>query len=226
MVYLENGTKIGTVARIKEKIDNSILITYNANGPKETWVILEKDFSLNEGDLIAIYMQYVPLKKRVYALAVAKEGQYFSVDNHTVFLAKSIQGKGTVRFITKGMDAMFHEVALKKQFNPGRTTLCVATGLESQITEKGKELQFYKQCIEFCEFKMKEKDSFKDVLITVGCYENHPTKVSELLNVPESEKKRVLEWMSFAADSWNPPNIGNLWEQKAAITALLEKERA
>lgn len=62
------------------------------------------------------------------------------------------------------------------------------------------------------------QDPVEEVMISIGAYKKHPCAVSKLLAVPNSQKPRVLAWMNYVADEWEP-DINNLelLRQKAAI---------
>ena len=238
MVYLKSGNRIGTVARIKKIMNcsNSLLeatISYRVSESKENTIrftgkMLDKAKKmLHENDVIAVLLEYSLVEHVIYVVDFCKEGSYFlAPTKEMVLFAKPMKGEGTARFYTKGMPYPFHEVQLDKTIDPTKTALCVASGGKERITSKGKTLIFYDSCNAYCSFEIqKQPVASKNTLITIGCYENHPTKASDLLKVPFAERSKVLEWMAFAADSWDPPAIGNLREQKAAIALVLKEER-
>lgn len=237
MEFLKEGLFCGTVCRIKKiyPITTTVaeaVIAFKTKNATESKVrftdtIYEKAKTLENGDAVAILLKYHPAEHLIYVYDFCKEGQYFIGPNEeTIIFAKPMKADNSIRFITKGMPHLFHEIYTNKNVDSEKTSLCVLDKGKPQMTPKGKTLMHYDTCKAFGEFVIKQAPTFnKDLIINVGVYENNPTKLSELLNVPEEKRAQVLEWMAFAADSWNPPAISSLQEQKQAIAMFLETLR-
>ena len=101
--------------------------------------------------------------------------------------------------------------------------IIVAHNPEEEITPDGRRIMRYNGDVMY---RNNDIPIFKtlsgELVINIGCYANRPTLLCDLLNVEtEREKKRVLSWMHYVADEWQPVNDPALVAQKNAVSQYL-----
>lgn len=105
----------------------------------------------------------------------------------------------------------------------GENYIVVAHNSSEEISPDGRRIMKYVGDIMYRNNDIPVfKTTSGDIVISIGCYANRPRRLSDLLEVEtEKEKKRVLSWMHYVADEWQPTDDPSLVAQKKAISQYL-----
>ena len=169
------------------------------------------------------------------ALQFAAKGQYMNVEGKRAFIGEiahfqqgTTGGKNftTIGLKCEGAPVLWHTIVFEKHIEAKKGQLVLVTGKDpvEKLTKKGASILTYLGSdFEIIEEEGKNQTVKKnELLITIGVYKRHPVPVDKLLAVPNNDKPRVLSWMRYVADEWEPDeNDENLIRQKNAIKKML-----
>lgn len=169
-------------------------------------------------------------------LKFAKEGNAIKIKDHYIYFGPIEQKETTNQYGTfsavavktptkniamriAGWDRSLADMHLQDDEN----YIIVAHNPEEEITPDGRRIMRYNGDVMY---RNNDIPVFKtlsgELVINIGCYANRPTLLCDLLNVEtECEKKRVLSWMHYVADEWQPVNDPALVAQKNAVSQYL-----
>ena len=120
---------------------------------------------------------------------------------------------------------VFEKTAEEANLQKGNLVLVTGKSPEERLSPKGTSIMTYlgEGLAKIEENPVKEKVSEQDdITITLGVYGNHPVKLSKILAVPNKDKPRVMAWLHYVADEWQPQaNMPELKAQKDAIIKML-----
>lgn len=126
------------------------------------------------------------------------------------------------RIVTKAFKDKYHEINSNDTLSIGDTIFTTVKEQRNRLTKNGAPIQVY-NLNTHCIIK-------RETIINIGHFSASPTPVSQIYSKDMSpeQKKKILLWMAYVADEWEPHNNPELLKQKEAIKkqlALINKEK-
>lgn len=250
-IYLVNARidAIGYKNQIKgERI--SACISYSVNGrPYSEWVDfwnakiktkpqLYTSFvnTCKVGDILLILLKGNDNNFNSFVLKFVREGNAMKIEDRIIYFGpvekKEINTQiGPITSVaiktpTKNIAmriASWNVPSEKFNIANGNNYIVIAHAPEEELTPDGRRVMRY---IGDTMYKNNDIPVLRkpngDIVIDIGCYANHPQELKSLLSdKTESDLQKILLWMHYVADEWQPVDDPRLTTQKAAISEYL-----
>lgn len=198
LLYLDNKNK-----KIKEKAFNRF----------------PKPYKINQIYLIRIKM----VKNHCTIDKIFPKNSYIDHQGKRAIFSEIVSiGNNNYRVITKAFKDKYHEINSNDNLSIGDTVFSIAENGKDRLSKKGVSIKSY-DLISHCIVK-------RETIINIGHFSANPMPVSQIYNknMSPEQKKKILLWMAYVADEWEPQQNPNLLKQKEAIKrqlALINKDK-
>lgn len=162
------------------------------------------------------------------AIAFAEKQECLSLGEERAFLGQArvvSESPVTIGFECSNPLSRWH--AIQTAEHPGNLSgkMVLITGdhPKDTLSKKGTPVTTYQNGKVF----VLEEEKKQEPVISIGCYKRHPVTATQLLKMAqasEQEKIRLLSWMTYVADEWEPDKEDQfLQEQKKLVKSLLKQ---
>ena len=126
------------------------------------------------------------------------------------------------RVATRAFKDKYHEINSNDILSIGDTIFTIVKEKRNRLAKNGVPIQVY-DLNTHCIIK-------RETIINIGHFSANPIPVSQIYSKDMSpeQKKKILLWMTYVADEWEPQKNPELLKQKEAIKrqlALINKEK-